>query len=193
MCSEFSGKRCSLREVMGLEPVEPSEKEIKQTQLEAVTMKNPSGKLWKKFKVYDGNEAEQWENVNRFYEEIKGKKLNKVSMPKKVEGFYTCSDASGVGVKTIGNISVLEKEKWTTRLQLKKGVLSYCRVFVGYDSVDEPTEYTIYVKYVELEDTPENIEILSKYGVGGKKECNTERGNDGYGSDSGIETDVDNM
>lgn len=193
MCSEFSGKRCSLREVMGLEPVEPTEKEIKQTQLEAVTMKNPSGKLWKKFKVYDGNEAEQWENVNRFYEEIKSKKLNKVSMPKKVDGFYTCSDASGVGVKTIGNISVLEKERWTTRLQLKKGVLNYCRVFVGYDSVDEPAEYTIYVKYVELEDTPENIEILSKYGVGGKKECNTERGNDGYGSDSGIETDVDNM
>jgi hypothetical protein len=189
MCSEFSGKRCSLREVMGLDPVEPSEREIKQTHLESVTLKNQNGKLWKKFKVYDGNEVEQWENVSRFYEEIKGKKLNKVSMPKKVGRFYTCSDANGVGVKTVGNISVLEKEKWTTRLQLKKGVLNYCRVFVGYDSVDDPSEYTIYVKYVEIENTPENVEILSKYGVGGKKESSNERTDDDYSS--GTDVDVD--
>ena len=70
-------------------------------------------------------------------------------------------------------------------------MLSYCRVFVGYDSVDDPSEYTIYVKYVEIENTPENVEILSKYGVGGKKECNKERADDGYSSDNASGTDTE--
>ena len=184
MCSEFSGKRCSLREVMGLEPLEPTEKEIKQTDLVNVTLKNPDGKLWKKFKVYDGNDEEQWENVGRFYEEIRGKKLNKISMPKKVDGFYTCSDANSVGVKTTANILVLEKEKWSTRFQLKKGQLNYARVFVGYDSVDDPSEYTIYVKYVEIENSLENLEVLRKYGIKNKKERETERSDGEYGDSS---------
>lgn len=169
VCNEFSGKRCSLREVMGLEPNEPSEKEIKQLELSSVKLKNPLGKLWKKFKVYDGNDEEQWNNVNAFYEEIRGKKLNKVSMPKKVSGFYVCSDASGVGIKTIANIVVLEKEKWSIRFQLKKDQLSYIRIFVGYDNIDDPSEYTIFVKYVDIENSPENLEILRKYGVKNKK------------------------
>lgn len=170
MCNEFSGKRCSLREVMGLDPVEPSEREIKQSDLVSVKLKNLEGKLWKKFKVYDGNDEEQWQKVSKFYQEIKGKMLNKVSMPKKINGFYTCSDASSVGVKTISNILVLEKEKWSTRFQLKKNQLNYARIFVGYDNVDDPTEYTIFVKYVEMENSPENLEVLTKYGSKNKKD-----------------------
>ena len=189
MCNEFSGKRCSLREVMGLDPLEPSEKEIKQTDLVNVRLKNSQGKIWKKFKVYDGNDEEQWENVGRFYEEIRGKKLNKISMPKKVDGFYTCSDANSVGVKTTANILVLEKEKWSTRFQLKKEQLNYARVFVGYDSVDDPSEYTIYVKYVEIENTPENLEVLRKYGMKNKKERDAERSDCEYGDNSGSESD----
>lgn len=184
MCSEFSGKRCSLREVMGLEPLESTEREIKQIDLVNVTLKNPDGKLWKKFKVYDGNDVEQWENVGRFYEEIRSKKLNKISMPKKVDGFYTCSDANSVGVKTTTNILVLEKEKWSTRFQLKKGQLNYARVFVGYDSVDNPSEYTIYVKYVEIENSPENLEVLRKYGIKSKKERDADRSDGEYGDSS---------
>ncbi len=188
MCNEFSGKRCSLREVMGLDPVEPSEREIKHTELVSVKLKNSQGKIWKKFKVYDGNDAEQWENVSKFYQEIRGKRLNKVSMPKKVDGFYTCSDATNVGVKTIANILILEKEKWTTRFQLKMDQLSYVRVFVGYDNVDDPSEYTIFVKYVELENSPENIEILRKYGIKNKKQRGLDRSDDEC-SDNGSDID----
>ena len=165
MCNEFSGKRCSLREVMGLDPAEPTEKEIKQTDLVSVKLNNPQGKLWKKFKVYEGNDDEQWENVGRFYEKIRGKKLNKISMPKKTDGFYTCSDSESVGVKTTANISALEREKWSTRFQLKENQLNYIRVFVGYDNLNDPSEYTIFVKYVELENSPENLEIIRKYGM----------------------------
>jgi hypothetical protein len=188
MCNEFSGKRCSLREVMGLDPVEPSERELKQRELASVKLKNSQGKIWKKFKVYDGNDDEQWENVIRFYQEIRGKRLNKVSMPKKVDGFYTCSDATNVGVKTIANILVLEKEKWSTRFQLKKDQLSYVRVFVGYDNIDDPSEYTIFVKYVELENSPENIEILRKNGIKNKKQRELDRSDD---ESSDIGSDID--
>ena len=178
MCNEFSGKRCSLREVMGLDPVEPSDREIKQSTLVTVKLKNPQGKFWKKFKVYDGNDDEQWGNVGVFYEKIRGKKLNRVSMPKKVDGFYTCSDSTNVGVKTTANILILEKEKWSTRFQLKQDQLSYIRVFVGYDNIDDPTEYTIFVKYVELENSPENLEILRKYGIKNKKQRELGRSDD---------------
>jgi hypothetical protein len=165
---------------MGLEPLEPSDRDIKQTDTDNVKLKNPQGKIWKKFKVYDGNDDEQWDNVYRFYQEFRGKKINRVTMPKKVGGFYTCSDANGVGIKTIANILVLEKEKWSTRFQLKKEQLNYARVFVGYDNVDDPTEYTIFVKYVEIENSPENIEFLRKYGMKNKMD---KKGDDGGRSD----------
>jgi hypothetical protein len=184
MCDGFSGKRCSLREVMGLEPMEPSERDIKQTDIENVRLKNPQGKIWKKFKVYDGNDVEQWDIVSRFYHEIRGKKLNKVSMPKKVGEFYTCSDANGVGVKTVANIVALEKEKWSTRFQLKKEQFNYSRVFVGYDSINDPSEYTIFVKYVEIENSLENNEFLKKYGMKNKMDKKGEEC-----SDSGSELD----
>ena len=145
-------------------------------------------KLWKKFKVYDGNDDEQWENVGIFYEKIRGKKLNKVSTPKKIGGFYTCSDSSSVGVKTIANITILEKEKWYSRFQLKPDQLSYCRVFVGYDNVDDLSEYTIFVKYVDLESCPKNLEILRKYGTKNKKGREMDRSDDER-SDNGSDID----
>jgi hypothetical protein len=173
---------------MGLDPAEPTEKEIKQSDLVTVKLNNPQGKLWKKFKVYDGNDEEQWENVSIFYEKIRGKRLNKVSMPKKINGFYTCSDSTSVGVKTTANILVLEKEKWSTRFQLKRDQLNYIRVFVGYDNVDDPSEYTIFVKYVELENSPENLEILRKYGIKNKKQRELDRSSDEC-SDNGSDID----
>jgi hypothetical protein len=90
-------------------------------------------------------------------------------------------------VKTTANILVLEKEKWSTRFQLKKEQLNYARVFVGYDNVDDPSEYTIYVKYVELENSPENLEVLKKYGIKGKKERDAERSDCEYSDSSDLD------
>jgi hypothetical protein len=34
---------------------------------------------------------------------------------------------------------------------------------VGYENLDNNTEFTFFVKYAQLEDTPENREFLDKY------------------------------
>jgi len=165
-CTEFAGKSCTLRELQGLEPEDPSERELKQIAEASIKLVNPTKKLWRKFKVYDGNDDEEWEKANNFYESIREKKITGVSMPKKnSRGFYESSDSHGLGVKTVSTFSSLEKEKWTNRFQLKKDCLSYARVFVGYDNLEHPNEYTIFIKFAQLEDTETTREFLSKYGI----------------------------
>jgi len=38
--------------------------------------------------------------------------------------------------------------------------LIYARIFVGYDDIDDPSEYTIFIKHVILKDNS----IIKKYG-----------------------------
>ena len=165
MYNEFAGKTCSLREIYGLDPEEPSESELKKLALKSIKLINPDNKIWKKFKVYDGNDDEQWEKVELFYESIKKKPLVKTSRsyPKCVDGFFHCStDKPGVEKKPISEIDKMDKQSWWSTFQLSKS-LSYVRIFVGYDNLDDPTEYTIKIKYVQLEDNEDNKSILQKY------------------------------
>ena len=172
--SEFAGKSCSFREITGLEPEELTDCEIKKELFEKIELKKDN-KLWKKFKVYDGNDDDEWEKANKFYEDILGKRICGLSMPKKNdEGFYCCSDSKGLGVQTTNTFNSLEKEKWSNRFQLKKDCLSYAHVFVGYDKLEDPTEYTIFIKSVELVDKPETRDYLSRYYSGKKLNNNSE-------------------
>lgn len=164
--TDFSGKTCSLRETMGLAQEEPSAREIRNREICAIERKmdKESGKLWKKFKVYDGNDDAEWEKAQHFYESILGKRICGKSMPKKNDdGFYCCSDSSGLGVKSSTTFNNLKDEKWSNRFQLKNGCLSYAHVFVGYENVDESSEYTIFIKFVELVDNETTREFLAKH------------------------------
>ena len=184
---EFSGKSISLREINGLEPEELTEREMEKELFNEIEIK--SGKICKKFKVYDGNDIEEWKKANNFYESILGKKIIGVSMPKiNDEGFYLCSDSTGLGVHTINTFNILEKEKWSNRFKLKKDCLSYARVFVGYDNLEDPTEYTIFIKFVELIDKPTTRKFLSKYYGGESKSDNGSESK----SDNGSESKIDN-
>jgi len=166
MCTEFAGKTCTLREIQGLDPEEPSEKEKKNIALGKVKLLNPGGKIWKKFKVYEGNDDEEWNKVDEFYRSITGHSLNKITKPKKnQDGFYECSDSYGLGVKTTTTFLGIESEKWTNRFQLQKERLSYARVFVGYENLEQNDEYTIFVKYAQLEDSTESRAFVEEYGV----------------------------
>ena len=162
----FSGQRCSLRELEGSEPEEPTEREIRKRTFDMIQLKKDreSGKRWKKFKVYDGNDSDMWEKAHEFYSSILGKRILGKSMPKKNEdGFYRCSDSKGLDVQTSATFNNLEKEKWSNRFQLKKDYLCYAHVFVGYENLEDSTEYTIFIKFAELVDTGENREFLRKY------------------------------
>jgi hypothetical protein len=106
----------------------------------------------------------EWEKAHKFYESILGKRIIGKSMPKKNEnGFYCCSDSKGLGVKTASTFNNLEQEKWSNRFQLKKDCLSYAHVFVGYENLEDPTEYTIFIKFAELIDTIDTRYFLEKY------------------------------
>jgi hypothetical protein len=166
MTTEFAGKCCSLREIQGLEPEQPTLREIKKQEFDKIQVKKDKekGKLWKKFKVYDDNDEVEWEKAHKFYESILGKRIVGKSMPKKNEnGFYCCSDSKGLGVKTASTFNNLEQEKWSNRFQLKKDCLSYAHVFVGYENLEDPTEYTIFIKFAELIDTIDTRYFLEKY------------------------------
>jgi hypothetical protein len=166
MCTEFAGKTCTIAEIRGEEPEEPSERQLKQVAFASVTVTNQ--KLWRKFKVYDEEgctEEDVLPKVKAFYKSVVGKELQGVSMPKKnADGFYECSDSKGLAVQPTTTFAGFENEKWSNRFQLRKGNLNYARVFVGYDNLANNSEYTFFVKYAHLEDTIENHKVLAKYG-----------------------------
>ena len=171
MITKYSGRKCSLREIQGLNPEEPSERERKTKALMSINLENEND-LWKKFKVYDGNDEEQWAKVKMFYKSVTDKNISTKSMPKKhmpkkmheTTAFYHCSTTGNVAIQTDNTIKRMTSQSWWSTFQLFPGQLNYARIFVGYDSLEDSTEYTIYVKYARLHDTPETRDILSTYG-----------------------------
>jgi hypothetical protein len=169
MSSEFAGKTCSLREIQGLEPEELSALEQKKQELAALELNN--AELWKKFKVYDGNDEEQWVKVNEFYKDKIGKDIPSRSRPKQKNPdteepspFYHCSTTKKIGIQLDAVIKGLSSQSWHSTFQLLPNKLNYARIFVGYDSLEDPTEYTIYIKYAQLQDTEETRAVLNRYG-----------------------------
>lgn len=162
MITEFSGKTCSLREIKGLEPEEPTMKEMKKLELESIKIIKSD---WKKYKVYDGNDNEEWNKVYKFYYDFMGKEIKYESKqhPKIFNYFYHCSTTGNVQLYTIQKIENLKKQKWSSLFQLTRTSLKYARIFVGYENSNDPSEYSIYIKYVELENNQETKRILEKY------------------------------
>jgi len=158
----FAGKNVSLCEIKGLEPEKPTEKELKNIDLKSITLSNPDN-IWKKFKVYDGNDDDMWNKTFKYYEENTKRKICNKSIPKKVNGYYECSTTSKVYKHSTNDIEKLKKQSWWSTFQLTKDNLSYVRIFVGYDDLNDPNEYTIFVKCVLLEDKEHNKNILYKY------------------------------
>jgi len=168
--SKFAGKTCSLREIRGLDPEEPTAKEIEEQEKNEVfcDIERKTENIWTKFKVYDGNDAIVWGKVEEFYYKIRNKKISGVSDPRNkvtTDGFYECAISRKKGVQLESDLKKITKsnEKWSGRFQLKQDCLSYAHVFVGYDNLEDPTEYTIFIKFVELVDTPSTREYLAKY------------------------------
>ena len=158
----FAGKNVSLCEIKGLEPEKPTEKELKNIDLKSITISNPDN-IWKKFKVYDGNDDDMWNKTFKYCQENTKRKICNKSIPKIVNGYYECSTTSKVYKHSINEIEKLKKQSWWSTFQLTKNNLSYIRIFVGYDDLNDPTEYTIFVKCALLEDNEQNKSILDKY------------------------------
>lgn len=157
----FAGKTISLREINGLEPETPSKKELKKIAFKSVKVIN--NEIWKKFKVYDGNDDEMWDKTKQFYNDKMKKNICQKSIPELINGFYECSTTKQVCKHSTNDIVKMKKQCWSSTFQLTKYSLSYVRIFVGYECLDDPNEYTIFVKYALLEDNEYNKKFLKDY------------------------------
>jgi hypothetical protein len=171
LSSDFAGKSCTLREIDGLEPEEPTERELKKTDLNSININcNQNDKMWKKFKVYDDNDDKMWAEASAFYNSILGKPIKGKSKPeKRSDGFYYCSTTGHTDKHNNNDIKNMDKQSWWSTFQLLPNRLAYARVFVGYDNLNDNSDYTIYIKYACLEDNANTRAILNKYGKKNKK------------------------
>lgn len=169
LSTDFAGKTCSLREIDGLEPETPTEREKKTEALSSIQFTN--SELWKKFKVYDGNDDEMWAKANEFYKSVMGKDMKGRSKPKTDDdGFYQCSTTvKGVTKQRSDTIKTLMSQSWWSTFQLLPNRTEYTRVFVGYDNLEDNTEYTIYIKVARLEKSEHTLAVLAEYGKKPKK------------------------
>jgi len=161
-CNGFAGKSCTLNELDGYEPEPLTIREEKKKAMQSITPTNPN--LWKKFKVYDNNDDEIWKKAGEFYKSILGKELGGRSKPDMNGVFYYCSTTKHVDKQSNDSLRNMVNQNWWSMFQLLPNRNCYARVFVGYDVMDDPTEYTIYIKYVVLPNTLETMNILAKYG-----------------------------
>jgi len=170
ICDEYQGEKCTLREINGEEPSQHTERELKMIAIQSTQLVN--SKQWKKFKVYDGNDVIMWSEAENFYKQYhhKGKGFTKKTKPTiNDSGFYEYSTDKGPVITLVTTFENIENEKWTNRLALKEDQYSYVRAFVGYERLNDPSEYTIFIKYVHLSDTDHNKVFLKTYDSNKKK------------------------
>jgi hypothetical protein len=64
----------------------------------------------------------------------------------------------------------MASQSWWSTFQLLPNRTEYARVFVGYDDLEDNTEYTIYIKTAQLEKSDHTLAVLAEYGKKAKKE-----------------------
>jgi hypothetical protein len=169
LTSEFSGMRCALNDVRDIEAVEPTPSEIRKQDLKSI-----EGEWgWKRFKIdgEDEDDAElQWARATNFYKKKSGRDISNRSKPSKYTvdpRFLVCAingkkeryTAEEIEKKIEGN------KTWDGYFQLRVGQTQYTsRIYVGYDNLEDPTKYTLFIKWSTLNrDDPNVHEMLAKY------------------------------
>lgn len=120
----------------------------------------------KPFKVYDGNDDEIESNYKQFWFDFRGKELNGKSELKKDEddnNFYICSTTKHSKRFVLSELKkTLKGFSWDSNFQLAKNTYKYSRLYVGYDDINEPSEYTVFVRTLELEKCKEVTDFLNE-------------------------------
>jgi len=150
---EMTGSLRTLDEVKGTIRVKQSKIPIEKKN-EKLNKYIKSGT--KIFKVYEGNERSEkeiWDNVEKWWRWKKGKDITKKSRPKKNnQGFMECSTTHKPKVFQLTELkSGLNKLKWYSNYQLVENTYNYLRLYVGYDSLEHNTEYTIFIRWLVID------------------------------------------
>ena len=147
-------------EVIGKVPVKRKEVPIERTikKLEKFVTVN---KL-KRFDVEGIDEDEILNQVKDYYHRFMEKELKGKSLPKKNnEGFYICSILGGpkLNVDVYKTKKQIENFKPLSNFQIMPNKYKYARVYVVYNSDDDPFEYTWFIRTMEIEQNMEVEEI----------------------------------
>jgi hypothetical protein len=173
LSTEHAGQMCGLAESRGIQPVPPTEKQLRRKELDSLL---PFVQFeWKRFEV-DGEDPEdeqaQIERAEKYFLRKSGKAITNRSRAKpwsEDPRFLACAITGKRGVYLAEDIEkkVKGNRTWDAYFQLLANKTRYAsRMLVGYESLDNPAKYTIYIKSAVLQETDEVRAILAKYGKG---------------------------
>ena len=154
----LSGSLRTSQEVQGgLKPSEIKKKPKKDECIE----KYATCKI-KTFTIDDiESDKDTWNKIEKFYKEITGKKITTKSIPDIKDGFYICSTTGKAHVHHIETFrddgegksrGVLHFWRPTSNFQLCPNTYKYIRLYIGYENLKCPTKYTVYARYLILEE-----------------------------------------
>lgn len=134
--------------------------EVKYKKIEEYVKVN---KLMRFSKDEHDDEEDKINNAKAYYKKVTGRELKGKSMPKKNDnGFYECSITQSKSI--LENVSnkrkELDKLKWYSNYQLTKNKFKYARVYIVYDDINNNSEYSIFIRSMEIEKNETTIKFL---------------------------------
>lgn len=164
--TELKGSIRTQEEVAGKIPLRKKKKprELKHNFLEKYVIGKPTIKT---FTVENGNDKEIYEKMRKYYADFKCngdiEQINPKAMPKiNKDGFYECSitNKKSVHFDPSSIKSRLKKLGFYATYQLVKNTYKYIRIFVAYQDKSDNTDYTWFVRTMELKKCNEVAEYL---------------------------------
>ena len=149
-------------------------RDIRRRELDRIK-RNVSWKSWDVDTKVPKEEECIMDAAENYYKQFSGNEINERSKPKCYKddpAFKACTTTDELRIHTKDEIKkhTSSDRPWDSLLQLVPGKLKYVsRMFIGYNNIHDPTEYTIWIKSVTLsEDDPEVLGLLKKYGKNNK-------------------------
>jgi hypothetical protein len=108
--------------------------------------------------VDEGCDDAKLAEVKQIYKDFMGKELKGKAMPKKDEdGFYSCSTTAKATKHTDPSKMKKTIKSWknTSNFALNRNTTNFARVYVAYDDEDDPSEYTWFIRMMEIKKCPE--------------------------------------
>jgi hypothetical protein len=112
----------------------------------------------KRISVDEGCDDAKLAEVKQIYKDFMGKELKGKAMPKKDDdGFYLCSTTAKATKHTDPSKMKKTIKAWknTSNFALKRDTTNFARVYVAYDDEDDPSEYSWFIRMMEIKKCPE--------------------------------------
>ena len=157
---EFTGEVNPNLEIIHKKKENKKERDAVLTQLGTKTI----SRNWIRYNVYDNNDEAKWAEVESQYLDFHKKTLTGKSKPAmNADGYYHCSLTKKLGV--VRNTDIKKQKAndgWNSLIDLSNSK-TYARVFVGYDEDLDKSDYNIWMKQIELEDSEEVTQLLQRH------------------------------